>query len=285
MTDSGAGEQQTPKVSVLIHFLNSIDYLPEAVKSVSWQTFTDWELVLVDGGSTDGSTEFARDLERKYPHAVRAVVYPGPGTLGIYSSRVLGARHARAPVLGLLDSDDEWHPRFLERQYSIYQHVFHSVPGMVYCPGIYWWNDPEAIDRSFVQPFSCKGLVHPPELVVKFLENYYQLTPANSCVMIARDIILEAASLVGTADETMVEDQYLWSFIGLRHPVFLNPEPLTRYLQRATSTCGRLSAEGKAMRLRQGHIRWLLNYVQDGYDGPGKAEMLEGIKSFLEPDA
>jgi len=56
-----------PKVSVLIHFLNAEKYLRDAVRSVLWQTFTDWELILIDGGSTDESPSIASEFVRQTP--------------------------------------------------------------------------------------------------------------------------------------------------------------------------------------------------------------------------
>src|SRR6266487_3270459 len=142
----------TPKVSVIIQFLNSERYLGEAVQSVLWQTFTDWELLLVDGGSTDRSAQIATSFARRFPESIRVFRHSGSGTLDIFSSRLLGAREARAPILAHLDSDDEWHPRFLERQYAIYETYFGSTHGMVYGPMVYWWEALERACESYVQP-------------------------------------------------------------------------------------------------------------------------------------
>jgi glycosyltransferase involved in cell wall biosynthesis len=137
-----------PTVSVIIHFLNAERHSRDSVRSVLWQTLEGWELLLVDGGSSDKSVEIAREMIGRCPGKVRVYRHEGPGTLGIFSSRVWGAREARAPILAHLDSDDEWHPRFLERQYGIYRTSFASSRGMVYCPMVYWWEDHSMASQS-----------------------------------------------------------------------------------------------------------------------------------------
>ncbi|HEY6261513.1 MAG TPA: glycosyltransferase family 2 protein, partial [Nitrospiraceae bacterium] len=61
----------TPLVSAIIIFLNEEKFLPEAIDSVFAQTHDNWELLLVDDGSTDGSSEIARGCARRYPGKVR----------------------------------------------------------------------------------------------------------------------------------------------------------------------------------------------------------------------
>jgi len=131
-----------PRVSVIIHFLDAEEFFDEAIASVLRQTFTEWELLLVDGGSVDRSPQRVKVWQDKFPHKIRSLRHPGPDTLGIFSSRIWGAQEARGAVLAHLDADDVWHSHFLERQYEIYQQHFQIRPGMVYCPMVYSWQMP-----------------------------------------------------------------------------------------------------------------------------------------------
>lgn len=268
------------KVSVIIHFLNSSHYLQDAVKSVLWQTFVDWELVLVDGGSIDESVDIAREFENQFPDKIRVFEHAGPGILGIYSSRIWGAEQAKSAILAHLDSDDEWHPQFLERQYEIFTKFFSFDPGMVFCPMVYWWDDPDRFLDSYVQPVPKPGLHESPELVVELILDGYAKSPGNSAVMISRKILLQAAELIGIAEEGTCDDQYLWSFVALRYPVCVNPEPLCRYRQWSASSCAKTFAEGSRslLRLRNKHIKWLRDYIKQSYTGRKKQRMLD----FLE---
>lgn len=103
-----------PFFSVIIPTYNRLQYLREALESVRRQSFTDYEVIVVDDGSTDGTqtgvlemlkSGNAQKLKLKYLRQENA----GPGT-----ARNLGAREARGEYLAFLDSDDLWFPWTLE---------------------------------------------------------------------------------------------------------------------------------------------------------------------------
>jgi glycosyltransferase involved in cell wall biosynthesis len=190
-----------PLVSAVIHYLDAEKYLECALQSVRRQTCSRWELVLVDGGSTDGSPAIARSFQSEIPGRVQIPAHEGEPPLGIFSSRLWGASQARSTVVALLDSDDEWHEQFLQRQWAIDQDFFQQRPGIVYCPVVYWWGSPGLAAQSFVQTVPPPGLHEPPGLLVPFVEREYEQSAANSAGMVARALLLEAASLIGVADE------------------------------------------------------------------------------------
>ncbi len=249
----------TPKITASIHFLNAEKYLNQSISSIFRQTFTDWELLLVDGGSNDRSFEIATSYEEQRPQQVRVLQHRGEKPIGIFSSRIWGAEESRASILAQLDADDEWHPQYLERQYGIYQAMFGDAPGMVCCPMVYWWDDISLAAKSFVQPFQPPGLHQPPDLVLKFIQEGYQRTPGDSSAIVSRRVLLDAAELASVADGTPAEDQYFWSFVALRYPVFVNPEPLVRYRQQSDSFCAKTTDMSIH---RAAHLRWLLDHLQ-----------------------
>src|SRR5262249_22244821 len=103
---------QVPRVSVVIPTYNSVAYLAATIESVLAQTFTDWQLVLFDDGSSDGTVELAEALARQDP---RIRVVPGDHQ-GLALARNAGFRetHPDAEYVIFLDSDDTWEPRALE---------------------------------------------------------------------------------------------------------------------------------------------------------------------------
>jgi glycosyltransferase involved in cell wall biosynthesis len=113
-------------VSIVMAAKNYARFLPEAVESVLAQTFTDWELLIIDDGSTDDTPDavqaFLADPRVKYTRADR---------LGQSRAKNLGIRLAQGEFIAFLDADDAWEPAKLEKQLPL----FHNRPevGVVYC--------------------------------------------------------------------------------------------------------------------------------------------------------
>ncbi len=107
---------QRPRVSVVMPIYNSAEFLPQAVDWVLAQTYRDFELMLVDDGSTDGSREIAERYRAAWPDRVRCMAQSNRGSS---AARNVGFWSARGDLVGLLDSDDEWLPTFLAEQVAI----------------------------------------------------------------------------------------------------------------------------------------------------------------------
>jgi hypothetical protein len=105
-------EARAPAVSVLIPVRNCASYLDEALESLATQTFTDFEIVIVDNGSSDGTAEVIAAWARREPR-LRAFRLDRPG---LSESLNFAASKARAPLLARLDGDDIAYPGRLERQ-------------------------------------------------------------------------------------------------------------------------------------------------------------------------
>jgi glycosyltransferase involved in cell wall biosynthesis len=117
-----------PKISVVIATYNRANYLPETIRSVLKQEFDDFELIVVDDGSTD-ETEQALQ-----PHRNR-LVYLQQENRGPSAARNAGVRIARAPWIAIQDSDDLCAPNYLA---SLYRFASaHQDCGMVFANGAY----------------------------------------------------------------------------------------------------------------------------------------------------
>ena len=98
-------------VSVVIPTYNRAELLADAIGSVQRQTFEDWELLVVDDGSTDDTRTVMDGFL-----ADKRIRYVRQENRGQSAARNLGLRHARAPLIAFLDSDNRWLPDKLERQ-------------------------------------------------------------------------------------------------------------------------------------------------------------------------
>ena len=100
-----------PLVSVIIPVYNCENTIERAVTSVLNQTFRDFELIIVDDGSTDGTKE---ELNKITDPRIRVIDHER--NLGAAAARNTGMRHARGKYIALLDSDDEWLVKKLDLQ-------------------------------------------------------------------------------------------------------------------------------------------------------------------------
>src|SRR5262249_17586544 len=138
-----------PLVSVIIIFWNEEAFIHEAIQSVFAQTYANWEMLLADDGSTDGSTAIARWYAEHHPGKVRYLEHEGHQNRGMSASRNLGIRHAQGEYIALLDADDVWLPNKLEEQVAILN--ARPEAGTVY--GAIQWRvrltrDPEGTQRG-----------------------------------------------------------------------------------------------------------------------------------------
>ena len=99
-----------PDITVIICTYNRFRLLPRAVRSLSLQTITRWEAVIIDDGSTDNTPEYAAslvDIDRRFRY------FRQPNS-GLTIARNAGLMKATAPWVTFLDSDDEYDPEHLE---------------------------------------------------------------------------------------------------------------------------------------------------------------------------
>lgn len=99
-----------PKVSVIIPSYNAIDYLPQTVNSVLNQTFTDFELLIIDDGSSDCTVEWASQL---IDPRTKLISQQNQGSA---AARNTGIAHAQGEYIAFIDADDLWKPTKLEKQ-------------------------------------------------------------------------------------------------------------------------------------------------------------------------
>lgn len=103
-----------PKVSVIIRTYNRADLLVRALQSVFNQTFQNWEIIIVDDGSTDQTQEVIHKFGEPRLRSIYQDHLGQPGQL-----LNLGIQQSRGEYVAILDSDDEWLPTKLEKQVKI----------------------------------------------------------------------------------------------------------------------------------------------------------------------
>jgi len=253
-------------VSIVIPFHNGEEFFEEAIASVRSQTHGRWEVLLVDDGSTDSSSDRAMALARQWPEAFTYLEHPGHAKRGAAASRNAGMRASRGEFIAFLDIDDIWLPPKLEKQLA----VLSANPDvdLVYGPLHFWygWTGRSAdIDQDFTASVFAPSdtLIEPPLALLRQIETSNGLP--GTCSFLMRRAVFEG----GIAHEEefgMYEDEIFFSKIALRHRMYFMRESLDRYRQHGNSVCARaiLSGEyvpGKPNPARRKYLEWLSRYV------------------------
>lgn len=105
--------RKSPLVTVIMPAYNAARFLEAAISSVQAQTMEDWELLVIDDGSSDESCQIAEAFAQKDP---RICFLPNPKNMGVSATRNRGIELAKGTYIAFLDSDDVWHPEKLQMQ-------------------------------------------------------------------------------------------------------------------------------------------------------------------------
>ncbi len=171
---------KSPAVSVIIATYNRADLLRQTVESVLKQTFQDFELIVVDDGSTDDTEE----VLKSYRDRLR---YIRQENRGPSAARNLGIRHARASWISIQDSDDICAPDHLETLYNVVQR--RPDLAMVFANGAYL-NDPNG--KTIIAPQKSKRLADKGvELIDLFSVSIVRLQAA----LLSREALLAIGGL------------------------------------------------------------------------------------------
>lgn len=106
--DAGlSAKVRTPKVSIVLPTYNRAEFLPQAFASIRAQSFADWELIVIDDGSTDETESLVAEFASS---SLQPVFYISQENKGPAAARNAGIQHARGECIAFFDSDDEWLP-------------------------------------------------------------------------------------------------------------------------------------------------------------------------------
>ncbi len=194
-----------PLVNVIIPTYNRDWMVKESIDSVLAQDFNDFELIVVDDGSTDNTPEIL-DSYRQDINVIRQ------GNRGVSAARNAGIAKASGRFIAFLDSDDLWLPDKLSLQVDF----FNSNPSALICQTEEIWIRNNVRINPKIKHKKPSGMIFEPSLALCLV--------SPSAVIIKRSLFDE----VGLFDETLpaCEDYDLWLRISCRHPVHLINTPL-----------------------------------------------------------
>jgi glycosyltransferase involved in cell wall biosynthesis len=254
-----------PVVSVIIPFFNAQKFIQEAIESVFAQTYEHWELILIDDGSNDRTSETARRYADDHSEKVVYLEHQDHQNRGACASRNLGVRHARGEYIALLDADDVWLPLKLEQQVTLMHK--HPEAAVIYGASQYWhsWTGaPEDQLRDYMPRLGVgpDAVIWPPTLLTLSLKSIAR-TPCPSDFLSRRGIVEE----VGGFEERfcgvyqLFEDQAFLAKVFLKAPVFVSGACWDRYRQHPESCVSVAARDGKKYLAGLFYLRWLEGYL------------------------
>lgn len=199
-----------PVVSIIMPCYNAAAHLQSSVGSVLAQTFSDWELIAVDDGSTDNTLAW---LQAQSDPRIRVHSQPNRG---VSTARNVGLTEARATYVAFLDADDTWDTRFLEKMVASLQ--AHPQAVLVYCG---WQN--QGLEGGAGKPY-----VPPDYEATNKAESLFAGCgwPIHAA-LVRREAVLAAGGFNRILRNA--EDFALWLRVAMTAPIIRVPEVLAFY--------------------------------------------------------
>lgn len=207
------------KVSVVIPLYNKLPYLKKALLSVCSQSYADWECIVMDDGSTDGSGDLAEQLAKDLDTRIRVIHQPNGGVAAARNNAVAACS---AELISFLDADDWWEPSFLTEMVRFSES----------CPEAGIWGSNYIYYKPGKTRIGVTNLAYVDESkgIINYPKSYTEGTgmPLTSIsVMIRRSVFEEMGGF--PLGVRLGEDFLLWSKIALRYPVAFLDKALAYY--------------------------------------------------------
>jgi glycosyltransferase involved in cell wall biosynthesis len=249
-------------VSIVTPFRNAERFLADAAESVRAQTHQDWELLLVNDGSSDGSVELARRLAAGDQKRMR-LLDGDPARRGVAAARNRGIAAARGQYVSFLDADDVYLSDKLAADVAAF--ASDESVACVYGATRWWFDGVPGRDWTERLGVASDKTYAPPYLFVHVLMEDRGDIPCTCGVTVRRS----AVEAVGGFEErfALYEDQALWAKLFLAYPVRVASGCRARYRQHAASTSARAIASGdydhfQPHRARIAFLEWIREYAQ-----------------------
>ena len=255
----GQVSAHVPTVSVIIPTYNRAEFLAQAIDSVLAQTCQDFEIIVVDDGSTDDTAQ----VLAAYSDRVRYVPIPHSGLPAV--ARNAGLRVAEGEYVAFLDSDDRWLPYKLERQLPFLQN--RPAIGLVCSNALVLRTGLEKPDALYQPPDQrANGWVLP-----ELLKNNFVIT---STAIVRRAVLDQVGVFSEQPALCALEDYDLWLRLAAQAEVVYLPEALAVYRDQPAASI-------RSNRLLSAHWRGMLLIMERLRD----FTQVRGLADRLPPTA
>lgn len=208
-----------PFISVVIPAYNAEKYLEETLESVRSQAFSDYEIIVIDDGSTDRTAQIATGYD--------GVILMRQMNRGAAAARNAGIVLARGKYVAFLDADDVWLPSKLEKQ----------AANLLDNPRTAWIYTDALVFDGAAQRTVCRIgqriRLHQGDILAPLLLRCF--IPSATPV-VKRSVLLDAGLFDESIERRVIEDWALWLRIAERHTIALIAEPLATIRMHTSNT-------------------------------------------------
>ncbi len=250
--------------SVIIPLYNKAPYVRKTVESVLGQTFDDYELIIIDNGSNDGSNKIVAGFTDPRIRTIRL-----DKNVGVSNARNNGVAMATATYITFLDADDWWEPTFLEEMAGLIER--HPGAG-IYGTGYYIVKN----GKKRVAPIG--------------VEEGFTEDEINYCAVYAKTLCMPLTSITAAMPRSIFdemggfkshlklgEDFDLWIRIALKHKVVFLNKPLSNYNQDVDITY----RGTHHLRDPKEHMLWNLGYLEpEEKTNPDYKQLIDNLRTY-----
>lgn len=255
----------SPKITVLMSTYNGEKYLCKSIDSILNQTFTDFEFLIIDDGSTDKTLEILQDYNDS-----RIRIITNKKNIGLTGSLNEGLKIANGKHIARQDADDISHPERLEKQYYFLEN--NKEYGLVGS-----WTEVIDENNNHIQYWKQES---EPELIFYILSFRNCLT--HTSVMFDRKFVNEIKGYNEKYERS--QDYELWYRISRKKKIYVIPEYLVKWRRVSEGVSIKCNTEQKyyAKRVPLENLRISENLLDYLLNISGKKSFLEKIKLFRE---
>lgn len=201
-----------PRFSIIIPLYNKAPYIRKALESVMAQTFTDYELIIIDDGSMDNSAAICEDVLHSTPYTLHSTP-----NHGVSAARNRGVAESTGEYLCFLDADDWWEPTYLEEM----DRLIRDYPDAALYAMNYIYYKPGKTHVAITK--TQTGYINYPQA---YLDNGAMMVFTSSSSS-SRKVFDEMGGF--PEGIKLGEDFLLWAKIAMHYPVAFSEKPLAYY--------------------------------------------------------
>lgn len=228
------------KISIITASYNYEDFIKETIESVLAQTYSDWELIIVDDGSVDNSLEVISSYAA-LDNRISLFTHGDGANKGLPATIKLGLSYAKGAYVAFLESDDTWAPEYLEEKIKALKEA--PEAGLVFNSVEMFGDEKTMAEYDAYFDFSRKILSK-----IKFPTNIFNLmllsnfVPTFSCVMVKKEALQNCNFNMVFAPWL---DWGLWLQIAYKHDFYYLPQNLTKWRMHSRSYINRAKQKPK----------------------------------------